>query len=127
ATDGQRILTIPRASPINAITMGGIVRDQGSPLGVSQAAVDEPPHNKRLELMVASRPQLSREAVRQNGGHPGGRAAFPTLPTSPSVDRRCFLRAGSIAGMRPHMPRIHVTVPEVVRRSGLVWRHELPA
>src|SRR6266542_3292565 len=28
--------------------------------------------------------------------------------------------------MRPHMPRIHVTVPEAVRRSGLVWRHELP-
>jgi len=26
-SDGQRLLTIPRANPINAITMGGIVRD----------------------------------------------------------------------------------------------------
>jgi predicted RNA binding protein YcfA (HicA-like mRNA interferase family) len=28
-TDGNRILTIPRANPINALTMGGIVRDAG--------------------------------------------------------------------------------------------------
>ena len=28
-TDGARILTIPRANPINAFTMGGIVRDAG--------------------------------------------------------------------------------------------------
>jgi predicted RNA binding protein YcfA (HicA-like mRNA interferase family) len=28
-TDGKRILTIPRANPINAFTMGGIVRDAG--------------------------------------------------------------------------------------------------
>ena len=28
-TDGQRILTIPRSNPINAFTMGGIVRDSG--------------------------------------------------------------------------------------------------
>jgi predicted RNA binding protein YcfA (HicA-like mRNA interferase family) len=28
-TDGSRILTIPRAKPINAFTMGGIVRDAG--------------------------------------------------------------------------------------------------
>jgi predicted RNA binding protein YcfA (HicA-like mRNA interferase family) len=28
-TDGQRIVTIPRHSPVNAITMGGIVRDAG--------------------------------------------------------------------------------------------------
>ena len=28
-TDGQRILTIPRHNPINAMTMGGIVRDAG--------------------------------------------------------------------------------------------------
>ena len=27
--DGQRILTIPRANPVNAFTMGGIVRDAG--------------------------------------------------------------------------------------------------
>jgi predicted RNA binding protein YcfA (HicA-like mRNA interferase family) len=27
--DGQRILTIPRHNPVNAITMGGIVRDAG--------------------------------------------------------------------------------------------------
>ena len=26
-----------------------------------------------------------RHNVRQNGGHPGGRAAFPTLPTSPRL------------------------------------------
>ena len=28
-TDGVRILVIPRHNPINAITMGGIVRDAG--------------------------------------------------------------------------------------------------
>ncbi|MCH7873807.1 MAG: type II toxin-antitoxin system HicA family toxin [Gemmatimonadetes bacterium] len=28
-TDGRRILTIPRANPVNAFTMGGIVRDAG--------------------------------------------------------------------------------------------------
>ncbi len=28
-TDGRRILTIPRADPINAFTMAGIVRDAG--------------------------------------------------------------------------------------------------
>ncbi|MDM7461918.1 MAG: type II toxin-antitoxin system HicA family toxin [bacterium] len=28
-TDGVRIVTIPRANPINAYTMGGIIRDAG--------------------------------------------------------------------------------------------------
>lgn len=28
-SDGVRILTIPRHNPINAITMGGLVRDAG--------------------------------------------------------------------------------------------------
>ena len=28
-TDGVRILTIPRGNPINAFTMGGIIRDAG--------------------------------------------------------------------------------------------------
>ncbi len=28
-SDGVRILTIPRHNPINAITMGGVVRDAG--------------------------------------------------------------------------------------------------
>ena len=28
-TDGSRILTIPRHNPINAITMGNIIRDSG--------------------------------------------------------------------------------------------------
>lgn len=28
-TDGKRILVLPRHNPINAITMGGIVRDAG--------------------------------------------------------------------------------------------------
>lgn len=28
-SDGTRILTIPRANPINAFTMGGIARDAG--------------------------------------------------------------------------------------------------
>ena len=28
-TDGIRILTIPRHDPVNALTMGGIVRDAG--------------------------------------------------------------------------------------------------
>ena len=28
-TDGTRIITIPRHNPVNALTMGGIVRDAG--------------------------------------------------------------------------------------------------
>jgi len=28
-TDGVRLITIPRADPINAYTMGGIIRDAG--------------------------------------------------------------------------------------------------
>jgi predicted RNA binding protein YcfA (HicA-like mRNA interferase family) len=28
-TDGERIIIIPRANPINAFTMGGIVKDAG--------------------------------------------------------------------------------------------------
>jgi hypothetical protein len=28
-TDGVRILTIPRHNPVNAFTMGGVVRDAG--------------------------------------------------------------------------------------------------
>jgi predicted RNA binding protein YcfA (HicA-like mRNA interferase family) len=28
-TNGARILTIPRSNPVNALTMGGIVRDAG--------------------------------------------------------------------------------------------------
>ena len=28
-TDGDRLLTIPRANPIDAFTMGGIIRDAG--------------------------------------------------------------------------------------------------
>lgn len=28
-SDGTRILTIPRSNPVNAFTMGGIVRDAG--------------------------------------------------------------------------------------------------
>ena len=32
-TDGSRILTIPRNNPVNAFTMGGIVRDAGLTIG----------------------------------------------------------------------------------------------
>ena len=28
-SDGQRILTIPRANPVDAYTLGGIIRDAG--------------------------------------------------------------------------------------------------
>ena len=28
-TNGERIITIPRHNPVNALTMGGIVRDSG--------------------------------------------------------------------------------------------------
>ena len=28
-TDGERLVTIPRHNPVNAFTMGGIVRDAG--------------------------------------------------------------------------------------------------
>jgi predicted RNA binding protein YcfA (HicA-like mRNA interferase family) len=28
-TDGERIIVIPRANPINAFTMGGIIKDAG--------------------------------------------------------------------------------------------------
>lgn len=28
-TDGERIITIPRANPVDAFTMGGIIKDAG--------------------------------------------------------------------------------------------------
>jgi len=28
-TDGERVITIPRANPVNAFTMAGIVKDAG--------------------------------------------------------------------------------------------------
>jgi predicted RNA binding protein YcfA (HicA-like mRNA interferase family) len=28
-TDGERIITIPKANPVNAFTMGGIIKDSG--------------------------------------------------------------------------------------------------
>jgi hypothetical protein len=31
-TDGIRFLTIPRHNPVNAFTMGGIIRDAGLPI-----------------------------------------------------------------------------------------------
>ena len=35
-TDGVRILTIPRGNPINAFTMGGIIRDAGLTIEVNR-------------------------------------------------------------------------------------------
>jgi predicted RNA binding protein YcfA (HicA-like mRNA interferase family) len=32
-TDGIRLITIPRHNPVNALTMGGIVRDAGLTIG----------------------------------------------------------------------------------------------
>jgi predicted RNA binding protein YcfA (HicA-like mRNA interferase family) len=40
-TDNVRIITIPRHNPVNAFTMGGIVRDAGlTDRGVPRAAVE---------------------------------------------------------------------------------------
>ncbi|MDF0665975.1 MAG: type II toxin-antitoxin system HicA family toxin [Nitrospira sp.] len=36
-SNGQRILTIPRHNPVNAITMGGIIRDAGLTIDESRA------------------------------------------------------------------------------------------
>jgi predicted RNA binding protein YcfA (HicA-like mRNA interferase family) len=36
-TDGVRILTIPRHNPVNAFTMGSIVRDAGLTIDASKA------------------------------------------------------------------------------------------
>jgi len=36
-TDGVRILTIPRHNPVNAFTMGGIVRDSGMTIDAFKA------------------------------------------------------------------------------------------
>jgi predicted RNA binding protein YcfA (HicA-like mRNA interferase family) len=38
-TDDKRILTIPRANPVNAFTMGGIVRDAGLSIDELEAAL----------------------------------------------------------------------------------------
>ena len=38
-TDGVRILTIPRRDPVNAYSMGGIVRDAG--LSIKKLATNE--------------------------------------------------------------------------------------
>jgi predicted RNA binding protein YcfA (HicA-like mRNA interferase family) len=51
-TDGRRILTVPRNNPINAFTMGGIVRDAGLTIESSRSSSDRSNvrSNKRLKL-----------------------------------------------------------------------------
>ena len=36
-TDGERIITIPRANPINAYTMAGIIKDAGLSINPNNA------------------------------------------------------------------------------------------
>ena len=63
--DGVRILTIPRHNPVNALTMGGIVRDARSDRGgVPKAALELSalPPNPRMQ------PTGRRGARRRTGG-----------------------------------------------------------
>jgi hypothetical protein len=41
-TDGERIITIPRANPVDAFTMAGIVKDAGLTVGGIQETVIMP-------------------------------------------------------------------------------------
>ena len=49
-SDGIRILTIPRHNPVNAFTMGGIVRDAGLSVEGFKKLLYRTPSNKRLQL-----------------------------------------------------------------------------
>lgn len=51
-TDGSRIITIPRHDPVNAFTMGGIVREGVDGRGVSEATLNEP-RTKPMQLTSA--------------------------------------------------------------------------
>jgi hypothetical protein len=46
-SNGQRILTIPRDNPVNAITMGGIARDAGLSPASAPAVTDTPSNGLR--------------------------------------------------------------------------------
>ena len=58
---------------------------------------------------------------------PGGCAAFSTLPTGPRLTAGASFALVVSQACVPTCPEMHVAVPEAVRRSGVVWRHELPA
>ena len=83
-TDGVRILTIPRHNPVNALTMGGIVRDAG-------LTVEE----FRKLLQNYRRCRLTRACSRQAGA---GRGSAPE-PHSvwPSKEALICVGAGKIA------------------------------
>ena len=50
-SNGTRILTVPRHNPVNAFTLGGIVRDAGltvEQFGIFCSGADRPSHLFRL-------------------------------------------------------------------------------
>jgi hypothetical protein len=57
-SDGTRILTIPRANPVNVFTMGGIVRDAGLTKS-SRSCCSRMPSNKALQLTVKGRAPIN--------------------------------------------------------------------
>ena len=93
-TDGQRILTIPRHNPVNALTLGGIARDAGLTPGSfwifsepsSREAEEHRPHRERcreppvrLDAFERRRPReppfRQAEGAAGAGGGPGVDAA----------------------------------------------------
>jgi hypothetical protein len=72
-SNGQRILTIPRANPVNALTMGGLVRDAGLTIeesgsssegaveqGMRSASDASPPYGTSTTEPVVRRASRSR-------------------------------------------------------------------
>jgi len=52
-SDGVRLLTIPRHNPVNALTMGGIVRDAGLSVEETAAAMDVSPRTVKRDWSFA--------------------------------------------------------------------------
>ena len=71
-TDGTRILTLPRANPINAYTMGGLVR------GAHAFPVDE-----KLEAVEAEAVGLGAQATRPRLTPPGLLEQLLRVPIRP--------------------------------------------
>jgi len=58
-SDGSRIVTVPRSNPVNAFTMGGIIRDAGLSIDQFRKLLSTTaPRTTRLQVGRSSRAQL---------------------------------------------------------------------
>jgi predicted RNA binding protein YcfA (HicA-like mRNA interferase family) len=117
-SDGVRILTVPRHNPINAITMGGIVRDGGLTIEEFRALLSRPrPRTKRwsgrgkprrsaFALICLPRSRVGShlcEVFRRLFDRRALEEPEPVHPTGePAASRGCVPTLRASVGCRPH-------------------------